>query len=100
MASTASETEKSTEQTMADAGYIVSSQYREYVIEALLEGPKTPSKINDHHDEPGLAHISRALKELAKKDVVELLVPEERKKGRIYGLTDDGERAATIAASM
>jgi predicted transcriptional regulator len=54
---------------MDNAGYIVSSQYREYVIEALLEGPKTPSKINEYHEDPGLAHISRALKELDEKGV-------------------------------
>jgi hypothetical protein len=28
------------------------------------------------------------------RDVVELLVPEERSKGRIYGLTDDGDAIA------
>lgn len=74
-------------------GYIRSSRYRIEVIEALDEQPKTPSTIADETGS-GIAHISRALSSLRERDLVELLVPEGRKKGRIYGLTDDGEAVA------
>ena len=38
----------------------------------------------------GVAHISRALQRLRERSLVELLVSEDRKKGRVYGLTERG----------
>lgn len=69
--------------------FVVSSQYRQAVIDNLTH-PKTPSKLEEStgHD---MAHLSRALTELREKGLVELLVDEDRKKGRLYDLTDDGQ---------
>lgn len=74
--------------------YVVSSSYREAVIDSLTH-PKTPSQIRDTaSNHIGLAHISRALGELQEKGYVELLVDEDTKKGRLYDLTEKGEMVA------
>lgn len=73
--------------------FIISSRYRAETMRALLKQPATPTQIGD---DVGLstAHTSRALAELSDENLVELLVDEDRKKGRIYGLTDVGQAAA------
>lgn len=72
--------------------YIISSHYRLAVLERLAEGPATPTRIASD-TEQHVAHISRALQRLREREQVELLVPEERTKGRVYGLTDEGEQS-------
>jgi len=71
-------------------GFVVSSRYRVIVLRRLAEGPASPSTIATDAD-VAISHVSRALSELREHDLVELLVPEPRKKGRIYGLSDRGE---------
>lgn len=72
-----------------DIGFVISSQYRLAVLQRLAAGPATPSQIAN---ESGLAisHISRALGKLRDRTMVELLVSEDQKKGRIYGITERG----------
>lgn len=72
-----------------EIGYVISSDYRIAVLKRLAEGPATPSQIASDVS-VGIAHVSRALKGLRERDLVELLVPEDRKKGRVYGITSDG----------
>ncbi|AQL42082.1 transcriptional regulator [Halorientalis sp. IM1011] len=69
---------------------VVSSQYRIAVLRHLAEGPATPSRIASDAD-LGIAHISRALQTLNQEGCVELLVSEDRRKGRVYGVTETGE---------
>ena len=76
-----------------ELSYIASSANREAVMETLQDGPATPSTIADETDRD-IAHISRALQELKKKGHVELLVSEDVRKGRFYGLTDNGAMLA------
>ncbi len=73
-----------------EIGYVISSQYRVTVLKQLADGPATPSRIATDA-ELSLAHISRALGELREHSLVTLLVSEERKKGRVYGISDKGE---------
>lgn len=73
-----------------EIGYIISSTYRVAVLQQLAEGPGTPTQIASDADQP-LAHISKALQDLRSESFVELLVSEERKKGRVYGITDHGK---------
>jgi DNA-binding transcriptional ArsR family regulator len=73
-----------------EIGYIISSQYRVTVLRQLADGPATPSGIASA-SELSIAHISRALGELREHSLVTLLVSEDRKKGRVYGVTDQGE---------
>lgn len=71
-------------------GFVISSRYRKIVIHELSKGPSTPSQLSDRGD-VSIASISHALSELAENDCVELLVDEDRRKGRVYGLTETGE---------
>lgn len=70
-------------------GFVISSQYRKLVIDELSDGPSTPSKLAERTDS-SMASISHALSELGDRDCVELLVDEDRRKGRVYGLTETG----------
>ncbi|UIO98923.1 helix-turn-helix domain-containing protein [Halobaculum sp. CBA1158] len=74
-------------------GSVMASDHRVAVLDRLTNGPATPTTIAE---DTGLSvsHVSRALGQLRDADLVELLVPEERRKGRIYGTTDDGVAAA------
>jgi len=78
---------------------VISSRYRKIVMEALRDGPKTPSEIAGPNDDPQTAHISRALNKLRDEGLVKLLVDEDRTKGRLYGLSDDGRPVADEVAS-
>lgn len=71
-------------------GYVISSDHRVIVLGRLQEGPATPTRIAEDV-ELSVSHVSRALGSLRSKGLVELLVPEERRKGRVYGITSDGE---------
>ena len=70
-------------------GFTVASKYRKNVVIALGHKPKTPKEISLETN-CGLTHISRALQELLKKDIVRCVTPN-RVKGRIYQLTVKGE---------
>lgn len=82
-----------------DVSFIVSSQYRKVVFERLSQGPAIPSQIASDA-EIEMAHVSRALGQLREREFVELLVPEDRKKGRIYGLTERGSEIWEMAKTM
>jgi DNA-binding MarR family transcriptional regulator len=72
-----------------DLSFVISSQYRKAAVGRLADGPATPSQIATDTG-MGIAHISRALQRLRGRDLVELLVSDDRKKGRLYGLTEYG----------
>ena len=72
-----------------DISYVISSRYRIATLRRLSDGPATPSLIADE-TELSIAHVSRALQELRDADLVTLLVSEQRRKGRVYGITDEG----------
>lgn len=76
-------------------GWIVSSKYRKAVMQNLHSGPKIPTEIAENSGDE-IAHISRALADLSERNMVELLVDESTKKGRLYGTTDKGEDLAEI----
>lgn len=71
-------------------GYVISSKYRLAVLRQLEDSPATPTAIADAE---GMApsHISRALGRLRRRSIVELRVPETRRKVRPYALTPKGE---------
>ncbi|EMA49184.1 MULTISPECIES: hypothetical protein [Halococcus] len=100
--------ESEREQMAADAGFITEAEgastasvstaestrsARAVVLFRLIEGPVSPEAIgSDTPISAGRAH--RALTELHKRDLVELLVPEEASDGPIFGVTARGEKAA------
>lgn len=71
-------------------GYVISSKYRLAVLRQLEESPATPTAIADS-EEMAPSHISRALGRLQRRSIVELIVPEHRRKVRLYALTPKGE---------
>jgi DNA-binding MarR family transcriptional regulator len=72
-----------------EIGFVISSRYRVIALRRLAVGPATPSQIAEDAD-VGIAHVSRALQDLREKKLVDLLVSDDRKKGRVYGLTEHG----------
>lgn len=70
-------------------GYVISSSHRTVVLGRLADGPATPTQIAKDVD-LAITHVSRALQSLRDHDLVELLVPEERRKGRVYAITSAG----------
>ena len=70
--------------------FVLRSDYRLRVLERLFEGPATPSQLAT---DTGIAitHVSRSLSDLREQEMVELLVSEEQRKGRVYGITERGE---------
>lgn len=73
--------------------FVISSDYRLLVLDQLEAGPEIPSRItDDNHEHILTEHVSRALGELRDQELVELRVPDEREKHRLYGLTEQGER--------
>ena len=72
-----------------EIGFVISSRYRVIALRRLSVGPATPSQIAAD-ESVGIAHISRALQGLRERNLVELLVSEDRRKGRVYGITEKG----------
>jgi DNA-binding MarR family transcriptional regulator len=72
-----------------EVSYVISSSYRVNTLKRLADSPATPSGVAEDTGCP-IAHISRAIQGLRERDLVELLVSEDRKKGRVYGITDRG----------
>ena len=70
--------------------YIKKSKYRMKVIKSLENDAKIPSVLAEETD-IYKNHISNTLKQLKDKNLVECSNPEVRK-GRLYRLTDDGEK--------
>ena len=71
-------------------GYVKTSEYRKKTLLELTKGYKIPSEIGKATD-IRVTHISRSLKHLKEKGLVECL-NEQDKRGRVYKLTDKGEK--------
>lgn len=78
-----------TQNVWDDVGYVIASKYRQGVVETLADGSAMPSEIVDATGH-GATHVSRALKRLRDRGVIELHVPEDTTRGRIHGLTTTG----------
>lgn len=73
-----------------EISFVISSRYRVIVLHRLVSSPATPSQIASEAD-CSIAHVSRALQELREHSLVELLVSEDRRKGRLYGISESGQ---------
>jgi len=56
----------------------------------LAQSPAIPKEVKEETGRP-YSRVSEALKSLTDRGLVELLVPEDQKKGRLYSLTERGE---------
>lgn len=77
-----------------DFSFVASSSYRERVIHALAEKPKFPSDLA-RETRLRLVHVSRALREMDRRGLVECLSPTAKARGRIYGVTGAGAELLT-----
>ncbi|MFC6785198.1 hypothetical protein ACFQFH_19965 [Halobaculum halobium] len=80
-------------------GAVAASEHRAAVLERLAESPATPSTIAEATG-LDLSHVSGTLGDLRERGAVTLLVPEERRKGRLYDATDAGELVADRVADV
>lgn len=69
-----------------------SSARRRTVLEALRETPLTPTECAENC-ELTTQGASDVLRDLREHGLVELLVDDDRRVGRLYGISDSGERA-------
>ncbi len=69
--------------------FVISSEARFKTLVRLNGGEETPTQLATHLGVP-ISHISKALRELAEKNLIELLTPN-RKKARFYGITETGK---------
>lgn len=71
--------------------FVRNSTYRTDVLKHLAaDGSMTPTTIAEATGRYQ-SHISRAISELREKGLVELRVSSDRRRGRLYGLTDTGQ---------
>lgn len=73
----------------SDFSFVASSAYREKVITALVPTPKLPNQIAKD-TQLRLSHVSRALRELSDRSLVECLTPGAKGPGRLYAITNVG----------
>lgn len=73
-----------------DASYVVRSPHRTTVLQRLADGAAIPTQIRN---DTGLEYsrITEAVNKLRDRGLVDLLVDEDTKRGRLYAVTDRGE---------
>jgi len=77
-----------------DYGYVIASNYRVKVVTALLPHPKTPKQLSSE-TQIGMTHVSRTIRELAKRELVFCTNPQDLK-GRVFSLTNNGREIAEL----
>lgn len=80
-------------------GALLASDPRLDALRHLEDGAAIPSDIG-RAVESNQDQVSRALSDLREQGVVELLVSEDRRKGRLYGLTEKGEKVVECGRAM
>jgi predicted transcriptional regulator len=96
------EEKKEAEEVAADADFVqgasasaasTTRSAREAVLFRLIEGPMTPQEVSEG-TKVGAGKAHRTLNELQRRDLVELIVPENSSDGPVFGLTVQGEKVA------
>lgn len=74
-----------------DASFVVRSPHRTTVLQRLAEGAAIPAQIRE---DSGLEYsrITEAANRLRERDLIQLLVDEDTKRGRLYTITKQGEK--------
>lgn len=73
-------------------GYVISSPRRKTTVLALEGDPGTPKELGERSD-ISLSHVSNILSDLSEEGIAVCVNPE-RKRGRVYRLTEIGSRIA------
>jgi len=69
--------------------FVISSNHRQRILKELHEKPRTPSELAEELD-LSISHVSNLLKGLKNEKIVECITPD-KKKGRLYKITDSGK---------
>ena len=85
------------DEILAEISYVEISKYRTKVMKTLDDKVKIPSQIAKD-SEIRQNHISKVLAELKARELIECINPEVRK-GRLYRLTDKGEKVTENLSS-
>lgn len=77
-------------QVEEDASFVVRSPHRTAVLWRLTKGAAIPAQIQE---ETGQAYsrITEAANKLREQNLIDLIVDEDTKRGRLYDVTDRGE---------
>jgi len=70
--------------------FVMASKIRLQVLISLKKGVKTPKMLSTDLNSY-LSHVSRALKQLSERGLVECLTPDVRK-NKFYGITEEGKQ--------
>jgi len=73
-------------------GFVASSQRRASIVKCLNNNPATPKELSKRSD-INMSHVSNLLSDLRDEGIAVCVNPD-RKRGRVYRLTDQGERVA------
>lgn len=79
-------------QVEEDASFVVRSPHRTAVLQRLMEGAAIPAQIREETGQE-YSRITEAANNLRKRDLIDLIVEEDTKRGRLYDITDRGEEA-------
>lgn len=79
-----------------DLGYVKASKHRRVVLTALAGDALCPTEISEKTNLPQ-SRVSKALSDLATRDLVMCINPNDRK-GRLYQLLQGGEQIYTQLA--
>src|SRR6266540_572025 len=82
--------EGSSAEAVSSLAYVNASAHRASVVFSLADWPKTTSQVAMASG-LSLSHASRAIHDLVGRGFVKCLTPELHGRGRLYGLTDDGQ---------
>jgi DNA-binding MarR family transcriptional regulator len=77
-------------QVEEDAAFVVRSPHRTTVLQRLSEGAAIPAQIRKD-TELEYSRISEAVNHLRDRDLIDLMVDEDTKRGRLYSITERGE---------
>ncbi|AHF98454.1 transcriptional regulator [Halostagnicola larsenii XH-48] len=73
-----------------DASFVVRSPHRTTILQRLAEGAAIPAQIREDTDLE-YSRITEAANKLRDRDLIDLLVDEDTKRGRLYSITEQGE---------
>lgn len=79
-------------QVEQDASFIARSPNRTKVVKRLTKGTAMPTQIRDSTGQE-FSRITEAANSLRDRELIELVVEEDTKRGRLYTLTEKGEDA-------
>jgi len=79
-------------QVEEDASFVVRSPHRTAVLQRLIEGAAIPAQIREETGQE-YSRITEAANKLRERHLIDLIVEEDTKRGRLYDITDRGEEA-------